>query len=49
MTTPIKTALCSFGMSGLVFHSPFLSVNPDFNFYAFGKEQKIKRQKNFLM
>jgi len=34
MITPIKTALCSFGMSGLVFHSPFLSVNPHFNFYA---------------
>ncbi len=34
MTTPINTALCSFGMSGLVFHSPFLTVNPDFNFYA---------------
>ena len=32
--TPINTALCSFGMSGLVFHSPFLTVNPHFNFYA---------------
>jgi len=34
MSTPINTALCSFGMSGLVFHSPFLTVNPHFNFYA---------------
>jgi predicted dehydrogenase len=34
MNTPINTALCSFGMSGLVFHSPFLSINPHFNFYA---------------
>jgi len=34
MTTPLNTALCSFGMSGLVFHSPFLSINPHFNFYA---------------
>ncbi len=31
---PINTALCSFGMSGLVFHAPFLVVNPHFNFYA---------------
>ncbi|MGN6532105.1 MAG: Gfo/Idh/MocA family oxidoreductase [Ginsengibacter sp.] len=34
MTSPINTALCSFGMSGLVFHSPFLSINPHFNFYS---------------
>ena len=34
MITPINTALCSFGMSGLVFHAPFLIVNPHFNFYA---------------
>jgi predicted dehydrogenase len=40
MTTPIKTAICSFGMSGLVFHSPFLSVNPHFNFYAVWERTK---------
>ncbi len=34
MTQPINTALCSFGMSGLVFHAPFLVANPHFNFYA---------------
>jgi scyllo-inositol 2-dehydrogenase (NADP+) len=34
MTDPIHAGLCSFGMSGLVFHSPFLVVNPRFNFYA---------------
>ena len=28
--TPIKTALCSFGMSGKVFHAPFLAVNEKF-------------------
>src|ERR1700690_1684479 len=32
--TPINTALCSFGMSGLIFHAPFLKINPGFNFYA---------------
>jgi predicted dehydrogenase len=40
MTTPIKTALCSFGMSGLVFHSPFISMNPYFNFYAVWERTK---------
>lgn len=30
----INTALCSFGMSGWVFHAPFIYVNPGFNFYA---------------
>ena len=38
--TPINTALCSFGMSGLVFHAPFLSVNPGFNFYAVWERSK---------
>lgn len=27
---PIKTALCSFGMSGWVFHAPFIAANPGF-------------------
>jgi predicted dehydrogenase len=27
---PIKTALCSFGMSGKLFHAPFVYVNPGF-------------------
>ena len=27
---PIKTALCSFGMSGQVFHAPFIDANPGF-------------------
>ena len=40
MSNPINTALCSFGMSGLVFHSPFLSVNPHFNFYAVWERTK---------
>ena len=47
MATPIKTALCSFGMSGLVFHSPFLSVNPDFNFYAVWERTKNNAQEKF--
>lgn len=30
MTTPIQTALCSYGMSGRVFHAPLLHVHPGF-------------------
>ena len=37
---PINTALCSFGMSGLVFHAPFLKVNPGFNFYGVWERSK---------
>jgi len=32
--TPIKTGLCSFGMSGKVFHGPFLHANPNFQLYG---------------
>lgn len=37
---PINTALCSFGMSGWVFHAPFLKVNPGFNFDAVWERSK---------
>jgi predicted dehydrogenase len=30
----INTALCSFGMSGFLFHAPFIDVNPKFNLYG---------------
>ena len=36
----INTALCSFGMSGVVFHAPFLHVNPGFNFYGVWERTK---------
>jgi len=36
----INTALCSFGMSGLVFHAPFLHANPGFNLYAVWERSK---------
>jgi scyllo-inositol 2-dehydrogenase (NADP+) len=38
--TPIKTAICSFGMSGRVFHAPFLHVNPGFEFYSVWEREK---------
>jgi len=37
---PINIALCSFGMSGKVFHAPFISVNPGFNFYGVWERTK---------
>ena len=37
---PINTALCSFGMSGRVFHAPFIHINPGFNFYAVWERSK---------
>ncbi len=36
----INVALCSFGMSGLVFHAPFLEVNEGFNLYAVWERSK---------
>ena len=47
MTSSINTALCSFGMSGLVFHSPFLTINPHFNFYAVWERSKNEAQQKF--
>ena len=38
--TPITTALCSFGMSGKVFHAPFLHVHPGFRLYAVWERDK---------
>ena len=37
---PIKTAICSFGMSGKTFHAPFLHVNPGFEFYSVWEREK---------
>lgn len=31
---PINTALCSYGMSGKLFHAPFISASPKFNLYG---------------
>src|SRR5688572_19628796 len=42
----INTALCSFGMSGRVFHAPFLEVNPRFNLYGVWERTKdLAREK----
>ena len=31
---PVKTSLCSFGMSGWVFHAPFINLHDGFELYA---------------
>lgn len=36
----INTALCSFGMSGRVFHAPFITVHPGFKFYGVWERSK---------
>ena len=43
---PINIALCSFGMSGWVFHAPFITRNPGFKFYAVWERSKdLAKQK----
>ncbi|MEP6596818.1 MAG: Gfo/Idh/MocA family oxidoreductase [Ginsengibacter sp.] len=37
---PVNVALCSFGMSGRLFHAPFINVNPKFNLYAVWERSK---------
>lgn len=44
---PIKTAVLSFGMSGSVFHAPFLNVHEGFDFYAVWERTKNEAQKQY--
>lgn len=44
---PINTVLCSFGMSGWVFHAPFLNVNPGFKLYAVWERTKNLAQEKY--
>lgn len=37
---PINTALCSFGMSGWVFHAPFITTHPGFQLYGVWERTK---------
>lgn len=43
----IHTAVCSFGMSGSVFHAPFLHTHPGFNFYAVWERSSNEAQKEY--
>ncbi len=38
--TPIKTSLLSFGMSGRLFHAPFINLNPGFVFHSVWEREK---------
>ncbi|MEI7758030.1 MAG: Gfo/Idh/MocA family oxidoreductase [Bacteroidota bacterium] len=38
--TPIKTAILSFGMSGRVFHAPFIAINPGFELVGIWERSK---------
>ncbi len=47
MSTPIKTAIASFGMSGQVFHGPLLKVNQDFEVVCVWERSKNISEKLF--
>jgi predicted dehydrogenase len=42
---PIKTALLAYGLSGKIFHAPFLATNKGFELYAV-LERNNKKAKN---
>ena len=46
-TQPVKTALLSFGMSGWVFHAPFIAINPGFELYAVWERTKNLSQAKY--
>ena len=43
----MNTALCSFGMSGLLFHAPFISEHPNFTLYGVLERSKNLAQKSY--
>ena len=43
----IKTALCSFGMSGWVFHAPFIDLHEGFELYAVWERSKNLAQEKY--
>ena len=43
----IKTALCSFGMSGYVFHAPLLAANPNFKLDTVWERTKNEAEKQY--
>lgn len=44
---PINTALCSFGMSGRVFHAPFIQVHPGFMLSAVYERTTTESEKKY--
>ena len=43
----INTALLCFGMSGWVFHAPFIQLHPQFNLYAIWERSKNIAQEKY--
>ena len=43
----IKTALCSFGMSGWVFHAPFIALHPGFQLQGVWERTKNRAQEKY--
>lgn len=46
MSVPIQTAICSFGMSGKVFHAPFIHANANYNLC--GVWERSKKAAKFI-
>jgi scyllo-inositol 2-dehydrogenase (NADP+) len=46
-TNPIKTALLAYGMSGKIFHAPFLTKNPNFDLVAVLERTKNEAKKDY--
>lgn len=44
---PIKTALCSFGMSGWVFHAPFIAAHPGFQLQGVYERSKQRAKEKY--
>lgn len=44
---PINVALCAFGMSGYVFHAPFIDLHPNLNFYGVFERAKKEAEKTY--
>ncbi len=44
---PIRTSLCSFGMSGRLFHAAFIHVNPGFELYAVWERSSKNASKKY--
>src|SRR5688572_33492227 len=43
----VNAAICSFGMSGWVFHAPFINAHPGFNFYGVWERTKNLAQEKY--
>ncbi|MBC7915557.1 MAG: Gfo/Idh/MocA family oxidoreductase, partial [Pyrinomonadaceae bacterium] len=47
MQNQIVTGILSYGMSGRIFHAPFIETNPNFKFYAVTERSKKKAKERY--